>query len=80
MRAKIQKWGNSLGVRLPKVLADDVRLAEGSMVELLVDRGRVLLDPVVEPRYSLDELVAGITSKNRHKSVDWGRPQGGEVW
>jgi antitoxin MazE len=80
MRAKIQRWGNSLGVRLPKKLAEDVRVAEGSLVELSVDRGRVVLSPVVESSYNLDELVAKITPRNRHASVEWGTPQGREVW
>jgi len=80
VRAKVQRWGNSLGVRLPKKLAEDVRVAEGSLVELSVDRGRVVLSPVVGPRYTLAELVAKITPRNRHASVEWGVPRGHEVW
>lgn len=80
MRAKVQRWGNSLGVRLPKKLAEDVRVAEGSLVELSIDRGRVVLSPVVEPRYTLAELVAKITPRNRHASAEWGARRGHEVW
>jgi antitoxin MazE len=80
MRAKVQRWGNSLGVRLPKKLAEDVRVADGSLVELSIERGRLLLTPVVEPTYSLAALVAGITPRNRHASVDWETPLGHEVW
>jgi antitoxin MazE len=80
MRAKVQRWGNSLGVRLPKKLADDVHVADGSLVELSVERGRLLLSPIVEPTYTLAELVAGISPRNRHASVDWGPARGHEVW
>jgi antitoxin MazE len=80
MRAKVLRWGNSLGLRLPKKLAEDAKVAEGSLVELWVDRGRLLVAPIAERIYSLDELVRGINSRNCHTSLDWGSPVGREVW
>ena len=81
MRAKVQKWGNSLGVRLPKKVAEEVHFREGSVVDLSVDdRGRVVLSAAKRPSYTLDELVDRITPRNRHACVEWGPPRGGEVW
>jgi antitoxin MazE len=80
MRAKIRNRDDSIWMRLPKNLADDLGLAVGSIVELTVERGRLLISPVVEPTYSLAKLVEGITARNRHTSQDWGAPLGREFW
>lgn len=76
---QISKWGNSLGVRLPKAVAREVRLDEGDTVEVSVDNGAIVIRPG-RPRYSLDELVRGITPKNRHDESDWGGRLGDEAW
>ncbi len=79
MRTQISKWGNSLGVRIPKAYAKEVGLAEGATVEVKVSGRNLILAPA--PReYSLEELVAGITPKNRHGEADWGEPVGKETW
>ena len=78
--AQIAKWGNSLAVRLPRGIVRDAGLSEGDSVVLDVTRdGGVLLRPG-RPKYSLQELVSGITAKNRHSETDWGKPAGKEVW
>ena len=79
MRARIAKWGNSLGVRIPKAVAKEVGFDEGSNVEVKVC-GRELVLASASREYSLDELVRGITSKNRHGVTDWGSPVGNESW
>ena len=79
MRARIAKWGNSLGVRIPKAVAKEVGLDEGVNVEVKVSVGNLVLAPA-RREYSLKELVAGITSKNRHAETDWGPPIGSEKW
>jgi antitoxin MazE len=79
LRARITKWGNSLGVRISKAVAKEVGLGEGSTVEVKVS-GRTLVLVPANRDYTLDELVARITPKNRHGETDWGSPAGHENW
>ena len=65
MRAKIQKWGNSLAVRIPKALAELVELSDGREVELSVVDGKMIVQPARKRRYTLDELVANTVSPRR---------------
>mgnify|MGYP000364080329 CR=1 FL=1 len=78
MRSVVQKWGNSLAVRVPKAFALALALGPDSPVELVVEDGRLVVSPA--PRWTLAELVAGITEDNRHDAVDTGPPRGGEEW
>ena len=80
MIAKIQKWGNSLGVRIPKNVAQDARIQEGSSVELRVEEGRLIIVPRNTKKYTLAELVDQITPENMHGETDWGPPVGKEIW
>ena len=79
MRTRIAKWGNSLGLRIPKAFTSDAGLTAGDEVELTIEGGRILITPV-ERDYRLGELVDGITDANRHDETDWGQPVGTEVW
>ena len=79
MRARIAKWGNSLGVRIPKAVAKEVGLDEGSDVEVTISGRNLVLAPT-HRQYSLDELVGGITVNNRHSETDWAAPAGNESW
>jgi len=79
LRARIAKWGNSLGVRIPKAVAKEVGLDEGTNVDVRVSGRNLVLAPA-HREYSLQELVAGITAKNRHGETDWGNPVGNENW
>jgi len=79
MRTQVSKWGNSLGVRIPKAYAEEVGLSEGATVEVRVSGRNLVLTPARRD-YSLDELIAGITPKNRHVETDWGGPVGKETW
>ena len=80
MQLRIQKWGNSLAVRLPKPLATQAHMAEGSLVEVTCTDGMLVLKPVERPNYTLEELLADVTDDNRHGEVDMGGSQGDEVW
>jgi len=80
MRTQIQKWGNSLALRIPKSFAADSNIEEGSVVDMSLVEGKLVIEPISEPTYTLDELLAGITKKNIHAEVDTGRPAGKEVW
>lgn len=80
MRSKLVKWGNSLGLRLPKVFADDLGLRAGSELEINLEEGRVVIEPVVRPPLVLEDLLAGINRENLHQETDMGDAVGGEIW
>ena len=79
MRTQVAQWGNSLAVRIPKTVAHDTGLTPGTTVEMVTANGGLLITPAVR-RYTLKELVAGITPRNRHSETDWGTPVGQESW
>jgi antitoxin MazE len=79
MVTKIQKWGNSLGVRLPRGLANEAHVAEGSEVDVQVRRGDIVLRPVRRKKYRLADLLAQITPENLPEKVDMGPPVGREL-
>ena len=79
MRTKVRKWGNSLGVRIPKAFAEETAVREGSAVDVSVSEGRIVVTPVAARRYTLETLLAGVTTENRHAAVATGRPRGREV-
>jgi antitoxin MazE len=77
---QIAKWGNSLGLRLPKSVALEAQLDEGDTVSVSVKDGAIVVRPA-RPTYSIDALVARITRRNRHEETDWGKsPVGHELW
>jgi antitoxin MazE len=80
MLTKIQKWGNSLALRIPKAFAVDVQLENDSLVEISVVKGKIVITPVPAPSWTLDELLAGITKDNLHTEVDTGPAIGNEIW
>jgi antitoxin MazE len=82
MRTSVQKWGNSLGIRIPKLVAEETALRPGSMVELEHEGDVIVLRPIRrrKPRYRLADLVRRITPHNRPDEVSEGRPRGREVW
>ena len=71
----ISEWGNSLALRVPKVVAQEIGASDGKTAEMSVRDGKLVIE-VTKPkrrkrRYTLDELVAGITPENRHEEIDW---------
>jgi antitoxin MazE len=80
MLTHIQKWGNSLGVRIPKNIAEDIQVEEGATVEMRVEEGTLVIAPIGKPAYTLEELVSKITPDNRHALIDSGLPRGKELW
>ncbi|HEY8205320.1 MAG TPA: AbrB/MazE/SpoVT family DNA-binding domain-containing protein [Pyrinomonadaceae bacterium] len=80
MKARIQKWGNSLALRIPKSFAAHSSIEQGSVVDLSLDNGRMIVEAAKEQEYSLEELLARVTKKNLHSEVDFGAPVGKEVW
>jgi antitoxin MazE len=79
VRVRVQKWGNSLAVRIPKALAEEVAASEHTEMDLVVERGRLVLSPAPAPRYSLAGLLAQVTGRNRHVAEDLGAAIGREV-
>lgn len=84
MIVEFRKWGNSLAVRIPKALAKAVKANDGRRAEIKVENGALVLRPIVKParkaRYTLDELLSGMTRDNVPKEIDWGSRRGHEVW
>jgi antitoxin MazE len=82
MRRRVQRWGNSLAVRIPADVAKACELTEGSELEVRNEKGIVLLVPERPRRcqYVLADLVSRITKHNKHKPIDFGRPIGREIW
>ena len=76
---QISRWGNSLGLRLPKSIAREAQVDEGDTVDVSVRNGTIVIRPS-RPTYSLQQLVAKITPRNRHDESDWGAPAGDETW
>jgi antitoxin MazE len=78
------KWGNSLAVRIPKAVADALKVSDGKRAEIKVENGTLVLRPIVKPtrkpRYTLDDLLSGMTKDNVPQEVDWGPPRGNEAW
>jgi antitoxin MazE len=80
VRAKVQKWGNSLALRMPKAFAQETHLTSGSEVDLSILAGKIIIDPAPEPEYSLADLLQDVTAENRHSEVDTGEAVGREAW
>jgi len=80
MKARVQRWGNSLAVRIPKSFAQEVGLEAGSPVDMRLVDGGLLVKRVPDEAVSLDELLSGVTEANVHAEVDAGPARGGEVW
>jgi len=80
MQTKVQKWGNSLAIRIPRAFAKETALANGTIVDLSIRNGQMILKPIPEPRYSLDDLLVRVTKRNLHAEIDFGEPVGREVW
>lgn len=80
MQTKVQKWGNSLGVRIPRGLAEEVGLGAGTEVSLTAKDGELVLRPSLPTRLRLQDLLSGITPSNIHASVDTGDAVGAETF
>lgn len=80
MKTRVQRWGNSLAVRIPKSFAEEVGLMDGSTVEMRLVEGGLLVEPASTRPLSLEELLDGVSESNLHGEVDTGPAQGLEVW
>ena len=80
MRARIQKWGNSLALRIPKSFATEVGLQRDTSVDISLADGKLVITPVAKPKLTLKQLLAKVTKENLHHEVDTGHAVGNEAW
>ena len=80
MQATVQKWGNSLAVRIPKAVAAQIGVSQGAPVDLHVEDGTLRVRRAAPPEVRLDDLLAAVTSDNRHDEDDPGASVGAEAW
>jgi antitoxin MazE len=80
MKTRIQKWGNSLALRIPGPFARETAVRAGAIVELSVVDGKLVVTPLGRERPTLRRLLAGVTRSNRHHEIDSGAPIGRESW
>lgn len=76
---KVSQWGNSLGIRLPQTIVQQVGWQEGSIVTIATEGNKIILSPA-KPKYSLEELLKDSTPDMQHNEMDWGEPVGEEQW
>ena len=74
MNMTVQKWGNSLALRIPLSVAKDIHLHQGSLVEVALVAGKIVVKPRPQQPYVLAQLLRGVTKRNRHAVLDWGEP------
>ena len=80
MRSQVQKWGNSLALRIPKSIAAEAGLEKESAVEICAVDGKVVVTPVAKPIFTLEKLLAGVKPENLHHEVETGPVSGNETW
>ncbi|MBI2934032.1 MAG: AbrB/MazE/SpoVT family DNA-binding domain-containing protein [Chloroflexi bacterium] len=80
MKTRVQKWGNSLALRIPKSFANEVGLQRETSVEVSLDDGKLVITPVSKPKATLKQLLAKVTKENLHHEVDTGYALGNEAW
>jgi antitoxin MazE len=80
MKTRIQKWGNSLALRIPRSFADKVGLEYDAPVDVSLVDGKLVVIPVGEPMLPLEGLLAQVTEDNLHREVDTGQAMGKEAW
>ena len=80
MKVRLQKWGNSLALRIPKSFAIESKVEQGSIVEVSLEEGKIVVTPVTEPEFTLEDLLAKVNKRNLHEEVDTGMSVGKEIW
>jgi len=80
MQTKIQKWGNSLAVRIPNAFVKEARVAYGAEVDISIDNGKIVINPHPAPEFRLEDMLKQVTRRNRHAEVRTGKAVGREAW
>lgn len=79
MTTKIQKWGNSYAVRIPKEIVKEAHIREGSAVSFSIEGNSIILSRPTKPKYTLKELLKNFDKKTQHELIDWGEDVGAEI-
>jgi antitoxin MazE len=79
MTTKIQKWGNSLALRIPKSYAKTINISEGTNVKLNIDENKIIISREKKQTYTLNDLLAKVSGRNIHKEIVYGKPRGKEL-
>jgi len=80
MKAKVQLWGNSLALRIPKFIANQININNGSNVDVSLEEKKIVIRPIKDNSELLDDLLLKINEGNIHREEDFGGPFGGEIW
>jgi antitoxin MazE len=80
MSVTLHRWGNSIGLRLPKPLLEQLGLGEGSKVDLRIEGGHLVIEPQRTRKLTLKDVLAGFTPDDQPGELGWGKPVGKEVW
>ena len=80
MQIQVQKWGNSLAIRIPKSFAKETNINKGTVVDLSLSDGKLVATPLTKEKYSLTQLLNEITDENIHEEIDTGDAVGKEIW
>lgn len=80
MTTKIQKWGNSQGVRIPKIILDTVNWAEDEQIMIAVENGKIVMEKAKAKRKNIKELFENYNGGYQPTEIDWGEPKGEEIW
>jgi len=80
MKSTIQKWGNSLAIRIPKSFANEIELTQGTEINLIMFENKIQIEPIKKKQLSLVDLLSRVTDDNIHEEIDTGIPVGKEVW
>ena len=79
MKTTVKKWGNSLGIRIAKTLAEESQIQEGSELNITTKNGNIILKPVA-PKYDLDSLLKQVNKNNLHNEIEVSKQLGREEW
>lgn len=79
MKTRVQKWGHSLALRIPKSFAIEAGLDQDAEVDVALVDGKLIVTPLRAPAFTLEQLLTGITDANRHDELDTGPAVGNEV-
>ena len=80
MKVIVKKWGNSAAVRIPAAVMETAKLELERPVDVRAENGRVVIEPINKKEYDIQKLIKGISRENCHSPVDFGKPEGHEVW
>lgn len=80
MTTTIQKWGNSQGIRIPKILLDEVDWNENEQLFVSVEKGKIIIEKAKPKRKTIAELFADFNGEYTTEEIDWGEPKGAEIW